>query len=764
MKTPSSLPLLLLFAALPAAASELKAPARCDTEFLNKVANDFKAGGIVVDADRIVNKTANGLTIPALKLSEAKTCDAGTWRHLASGTPIAWRNAELGKHWDATNAGANAGVVLVADDFFKVFDAKAKAVLDAADAVIAAAAQLGLVTTADTAKTFGELLPEASGGQFRALKPKTVTAVAAAAQTTALPPEQFGPTLRKVIDETGAASAGGSAVKDFRLAVLALNQELGDRGVSRAEVVKRLGAGAHATIKDFTPGLPASYVRPKTEEFAVDAKFKAALEALIGAGAVPALDDKTARNGALLDSADLAVRNLVAIRASQVEQIVALAKEKLKGKTITQLEATLRAAGTVKSAPNALAAAVFSTLAQTPEYARLDSLYENNSQKPGWTDTQEAKDIFAAREAMKNAALSAEVVADPASGRKAVVYTPQGGKRIALGSLVPSSVENDPAARERAAAVISRFIVEGSLADAKTKAVVAAVAGEAPVGQPLQTGLTSAEGRLAAEVPLPPASKKIKEGAAGCDSPRDLARNDYETYAARQRAAASQMAGANVRSRNDVESVRLGALTAAAAECKKRKDAAAGIKQDHFDDAAIAQGERAKAAADAEAACAADVAAIETAAKDKIAALATLEAGANNPAALTAKADADLAAGFAVAIAASVETLRKDYTTAGNARLRKLADLTGNSSRLTTYTALWFARDWPLDASKKTELEAAVAACAKALGLGGEKISYRNPDNPDSVDKHCKVNENLTKFIVDSKGTNRPVPAAPEVK
>lgn len=757
MKTPSFLLLLVLVSALPAAA-QIKAGQRCDTAFLEKVVNDFKAGGIVAD-DRIGTKSANGVTIPALKFNEAKTCDAATWRHLASGTPLVWRNADAGKYWDAGNAGPNAALVLVADDFFKAFDPKALKVLAAADAVIEAGVQLGVITAAEAAKPLSELLKGASGGPFGALKPKTVTPVAAEKQAANVPPEQIGPTLRKLLDETGAAKGGGAAVMDFRLAVLALNAELGNLGGSNAAVVKRAGVGLPA-VKDFTPGLPNGYVLAKVEKAAAldDAKFGAALQALIGAGATPALDDAAPRAGALLEPVDLGLRNLVAVRAAQVEQIVAAAKVRLKGGKISAVETAVRAAGAVSGLPkDSLAAAVLQTLSQTPEYARLDVLYENNKRDKGdaWVNSADGQAIAAAREDMKAAALSAKI--ETVDGLKAVVFT-QGGKKTVLGSLVPSSVESETAARSDAAAIISRFIADGAVGDAKYQSVMAAIGGEGQPGQPLNVALKPGESAVAKVVP--PATKKIQDGAAGCANPADLIRNDYETYAARQRAAAAEMAGGNVRSRNDVEKKRLEALAVSDVACKKKKAGAASIKQDYFDDAAIAKAAREKAAGEAEAWCAGDKKAIEEAAGAKIKELAALEAGDRSPVKLRAKADADLAASFAVAVAASVETLRKDYTTASSPRLKKLSAATGNSPRLTAFTALWFAKEWPLDPSKKAELEAALAGCSLDLGLGDARYSpfYRSPDNPDNVDKYCKVHEKLTKYIADSKGSNRPAP------
>lgn len=772
MKTPSSLPLLILLAALPAAA-EVKPGDRCDTAFLEKVAHDFGAGAVVTDADRIISKSANGMTIPALKPAEPKTCDAATWRHLADGSPVVWRNADAKKYWDAGNAGLNASLLLIVNDFYTAVDPKAAAVLAAADAVIEAGAQLGVVTTADGVKSLSELLKGASGGQFGALKPKTVTAVEAGKQTANLPPDQIGTVLRKLLDEKGAAKAGGSAVMTFRLAVLALDAEIGRLGASNEAVVKRAGTALPA-VKDFTPGLPKDHVAQKADKATAldDAKFGVSLAALIGAGATPALDSAAPRAGSLLEPIDLGLRNLIAIRAAQVEQIVAAAKTRLSdGKSITDVEVAARAAGGAKSASNPLAAAVFEKMAKTPEYARLDALYENNKRDQGdaWVNSATGKQVFEERKKMQDAALSARIEKAP-DGTKSVVYT-QGGKTTALGSLVPSSVEKNP---DDAAEIITQFILEGTVADAKYQGVVSAIGGAGQPGKPLNTGLTSAENDLGKTAPVPPALQKIKDGSAGCESPKDLVRNDYETYAARKRSAAADMAGDNVKSRNDVEKKRLEQLEASAEACKKKKEDAQSIKQDYFDDAAVAKAAREKALGEAEAWCAADKKAIEDAAQAKISDLATHEAGDRDPAKLRAQADADLAAAFGVAITASIDSLRKDYTTPGNKRITcnpnqgdctekenfKLTEMTHGSPRLTVFTGLWFATEWPTDKSKQKEAEAAIAECSKALGLGDadKSPSYHNPEDPDNVDNYCKVNERITKYIREVKGMNKPVP------
>lgn len=766
MKTPSYLPLILLVAALPASA-EIKAGDRCDTAFLEKVSHDFGAGGIVADAARIENRSVAGVTVPVLKFEEATTCDATIWRHLVTANPRAYRNAEVGRHWDKSNAGGNAAVLLIASDFFKAFDLKTAEFFAAADAVIDAGVLLGVATSVDSTKPLSEVVKGASGGVIGAHKAKTVTVVESG--KTNAGPEQLGPTLRKLVDETGATKGGGQAVVRFRLAVLALEAELGRLGASNAAVVKRVG-NALPTAKDFLPGLPSGYVTLKADKATAldDAKFGVGLAALIGAGAVPALDSTAARTGSALESVDLGLRNLVAIRADQVEKIVALAKARLKGGKVTDIEAAARAAGEGKKAPNPLAAAVFERVAGTPEYMRLDVLYENNKREKGdaWVSSPEGKAVYEERQKLKDSAFSAKIE------NGAVVFT-QGGRTTALGSLVPSVVESDPAARSDAAAVISRYIIDGTVSDAKYKAVVAAVGGDGQPGAPLDTGLTG--GEVAVSKDVPPATKKIREGSQGCEDARDLVNNDYEIYASRKRSAAADLATANVRTRNGIEAWRNNQLEASEKKCQQKKDEALSIKQDYFDDPAVAKAAKKKAWDAAVAWCAADKEGIEDAAKTKFADFAARVETDRNPNRLVAQADADLAAAFGVAIAASIDTLRKDYTTKGNARITciestevdcslkenwKLTEITRGSPKLTVFTALWFATEWPQEASKKEVLEASIASCAKALGLGDtdRRPSYRNPDDPNNVDSYCKVNEKITAYIKNVKGLNKPVP------
>ena len=723
---------------------------RCNTDFLETLA---KTRGVATP-DEPAGASHK------LNFGDPKVCDAATWRHLAFGDPLVWRNADMKNHWGFGSDGYRASLLLVADDFFRAFDPRALEVLTAADFVIRAAEDLGIVTTADSEKSLSELLPGASGGPFGALKPKTVLFVSEGEQTAKISRDQLGPTFRLLLDERGESKGGGTAVLRFRRAVFALNAELGRRGDSNTVVLRRMGK-VLPNVNDFTPGLSNNYVYVAGKDAVLDdVKFGRMLESLVGAGDPSALDAAAPRADALLDRVDIGVRNLLAIRASQVEQIVTAAKTRLGKKTITQLEVSARAAEAVKDMPaDSLPAAVLQRLAETPQYARLDSLYENRKRREGdvWVNSTAGQAMAAARDNLKAAALSATI--EEVGGQKAVVFT-QDGRKKRLRSLVPDNVEGDPAVRADAAAIISRLIIEGLPTDAKFQAARAAIRGAGQPGQPLRPNLTAAAAAVSRDVP--PAIQKIKGGAAGCESPKDLVRNDYEKYAARQRAAAVAMAGANSRSRRDIEKKRDQEIEAVEIRCNKELEAAAAIKKDYFDARIVVERARKRAKDKILERCIAQRQAINVAAQARFEKLAAQEQGDRNPDALRGQARADVAAGFRLAIASSVETLRKEYTTAGSPRLRELSRMTGDSPRLTWYTGRWFELNWPLDPSdaSKLKLTTAIGACANALGLDETKLgsSYRNPENPNNVDRYCKIKEELKSLIISRANQSARIP------
>lgn len=768
MKTPSSLALLLLFAALPAAADPASG-ARCDVKWLEESQAILSQPGRTV-VDGRVKVEGNAVR---LVFGDPKTCDAATWRHLAvespvgddftldqrtgkpvNGTYLRWNNPAAGDFWKNATAAQQIGLLLAVNDFYAAVDAKAASVNAAGDAVLDAAKSLGLADYASSDKSLAQLAVGASGGASGAIKPRLAKIDKIVPAT--LPPDQLGPTMRKLVVDGGGL---GDAVIAFRVAVLELQAELGRQSRSVANLKKRV-SGAPDSLRDFTLGVPKDFSPVAADPtVAKDAeKYTKALAAIAGKEPRTEFKDQGLTKEALLDSVDLGVRNLVAIRSAEVDKIHLLAKKNLGEKTIAQFEAGARASAVGAQAPNPLAAATFKAMAGTAEYSKLDMLYENNKARQGdaWVNSKEGKEMAAAREELKAAAFSAQIETDKDSGRKQVVYTHNGVKTV-LSGLVPSSVDATDESRAAAAAIISRSILEGALETAKKDAILAALKGDGQPGVDLPAVKT---GTIIAPKDIPPATKKIKDGAAGCDNPKDLVRNDYETYAARQNAAAAEMASGNVRSRNDVEKKRLEQLAAADAVCKQEKAAAAAIKQDYFDDAAVAKGERERAGAAADAKCVAAKQAIEEAAQAKIAAIAAAEKGDRDPAKILAATATDLEAGFAVAIDGSVDALKADYLKAGSLRQKKLAEITGNSPRVAEYTGMYFAEAWPKDPSMKDKKQAAISACAKALGFGDPKGGgkYKTPDNPDNVDKHCKVNEGLLAYIASKKGTNRPAP------
>lgn len=107
-----------------------------------------------------------------------------------------------------------------------------------------------------------------------------------------------------------------------------------------------------------------------------------------------------------------------------------------------------------------LGIATMRLLSHEAVYAQIDVLYERRSREngAGWTDTPEAKSIFALRKGLQDAALSAKV--EPVDGRPKVVFTPLHSKQIVLGNLVPSVVETDADVRANVAAAICDLIID----------------------------------------------------------------------------------------------------------------------------------------------------------------------------------------------------------------------------------------------------------------------------------------------------------------
>lgn len=759
MKTPSSLALILLCAALPAAA-EPKPGQRCDSEWLEKTQALMSQSGRTVSDER-VEIVGDKVT---LKFGHAKSCDAATWRQLATAEPaggaaLRWRNEAAGNFWKEATVAQHIGLVLVVNDFFGSVDARAAAIVAAGDEVLDAAKALGFADFTVSEKSLAELSKGASGGPTGAIKPRLVTIREEGKKTPAtVAPEQLLPTMRKLIND--GPTLGDSIIK-FRVAVLALEAELGRLGASDDFLKKRV-SGTIAGLTDFTSGLPKEFVLVEAERANAlkNEKYGTALTALVGPGTVPELGDQVLRGAALLDPVDLGLRNLIAVRSAQVDKVFEAVKKHLNGRTLAQYGVSARtAAEAAKQPENSLSAAVVKRLEESSDYAALDSMYAGNIERHGadWAKTPDGLAMAKAKEDMLAAARTAKVDIQ-ADGRKVVTFT-QNGKKVLLTSVVPSAVENNASVRNDVAGMISRFIVAGAKEDARNKAVWAAIGGAGQPGQTLDTGLGTSERELART--LPPVPKAIKEGAAGCDNPKDLIRNDYETYAARKRAAAAAAGAASGLSRAEIEKAMVEDVAALALACKKKEEEAAALPKDFFDSPAVVKSKRDAAVAAVKAQCAEDKGKIEAKAKADIdAAGVTAAKRKADEEKLRKESNDELTKSFKDSIIRSVEVLRKDYTTTGSPRLKKLAEMTGNSSKLTAFTQFWFDKEWPVDAARQADLQAAVDACAKALGLedASDSPSYRNPEKPDTVDKHCKISEKLTAYIKSVADTNQQVP------
>ena len=516
-------------------------------------------------------------------------------------------------------------------------------------------------------------------------------------------------------------------------------------------------------MKDFVAGLPSGFVFAKEADTASnDVKFASALKLLVGDA--KALEDVSA--GGLLESVDIGARNLVAVRAVQIEQIVAAAKEKLKDKTITGIEASAQAALAARAQPtNKLGADVLRRLSETPEFEKLNELYRTASADASPAGVTRAKLILAERNKLEVAALSATVAEDPTTKKQVVQYTQSpGATPTTFNNIVPESL-NDDATRANKAAIIARFILAGAKNDASYQAVMAAVGGDGQRGGSLESGLANGAEREAAKQ-VPAAYQAIKDGAAGCESPKDAFRNDLNTYAARQRERAADKTTSNQNVVAKINEDRDAALEKNKTTCSLELEAAGALQKKHdFESVASLEARRSAARDAAKIACDKRVIDITKVADDALAARVIAEQKDNADLIIQA-ADKTVTDGLKAQLRQSVKTLRAQYLARSSARQKKLikdAGLSGPGGQLDGYTTTWFDDNWPgvtleatLPASAK--LQAAIDACAQKLGLGesvGSKNapSYVNPQSTDKVADACGIHDSLSKSVKAEIGT-----------
>ncbi len=760
MKTPSSLLLLVLFAAMPAAAQRVP-PQRCDDKWLEATqATMSKPGGAVSDARVYVSN--NAVKLMALK---PETCDAGTWLQLGKGEIVpdgsralfGFRNPAVSKFWDNAPIDRQIGLILVVSDFYKALDPKIAEVLAAGEEVIAAAADIGLVVAADAPKAHLDFLKANSGGAMAAAAPKLVSfTVPDDKKSGTVIPADVDKTWRKLLDEKGEVNAGGQSILRFRMAVLALGVEIVKQGKSSEAVKRRIGNDAKGEpllpgVNDFTTGL-SGFSSPKADQRSAsdDAAFAKAVRAMTGEGTA-AMDTADLRVNSILDTVDLGLRNFIAVRAEQIDKIVVAARGRLNGKTITAIAVAARAGADARTAKNPLGEAAMKSLGETAEYQKLDALYTKISGQAKTPANDAAlQSIEEQRNEMRAAALSATVQADPATGRKEVVFT-QGNRPAVLGSFVPP-VEGKEGDADRASVgdVIAGLIVDRAKGNPRYQGLVAAIGGKDPSAPP------TAPEEVAVSKDVPPEIAPVKKEAAGCEKPKDIISNDHEKYASRQRAAAAEKVTDNQRVRAKLTSESTAKLAEAETECKRDRAEAARTKDGDFSSGGANARNRANAVGEADKRCEAakkKIAEDLTAALDKVKVEDAAKAADN----INVEANKVLAASFRKSIEVSVASLRHEYLTADSSRQNKLireAKLSGPSSSLDGFVKLWFNKNWPPEPETTANPKPAVTACASALGLDDKdkSPSYRNPENPDKIAEYCKVHEDLVKFVVDWKG------------
>lgn len=760
MKTPS---FLLLAAALASAspASAAREPhQRCDTEFLERTASVFGEGGVYREQRIQIQNVLKpgGGTIEKMRLShlnENVVCDATVDWHIRKRSSSGVRNPKVMGILDTADAGGQARILLVIDDFYKDFDAKALAAVAAADAALDAAAKLGLVESpkepAAGAKSMSELIPvsnadsrPATGGAIGAHVPRAVTLLEPGKQNRAdLPVEEVGAAFRELL---GGGGLPGNAVLAFRQAVLGLGMELEKHGKSDALVKKRLGLAVEG-IKDFTPGLGSFKALPATKENLTNAeKYKAGLHALVGASAVPDIGDRTERQDAMLDAVDVGLRNLIAIRSDQLDKIMELAKGRLGGKSVSQYETSLRLAAertSRKVGENTLAAATLEALAGDKDYQDLDRLYHDALRRAGGDASKLEPGEKAAGEALQRIQAAAATAVTKTGDKAEISYTMDGkadGRRVTMPSVVPADVESDERTRRDVAGEIARDIVAGNLGDAKPAAALAALRGREPQADPVPEGVKPP---VAADRPPKPRTAwdaLADSSDAGCGmNPANLMRGKAERAALRQAERAAEDATEMSEARRRLQDELRGELQTINDACDREiADIRAKPRSARLTEEAKAAQIQEEVNA-AEARCNGRLEAKEKEFAPRIEAVKRETQDANAQAALV-RAEGERAKWYEEGVPQALDELLEDYTKGD--RRAALVARTFDDEMVNDDVARFF-RDLP--PSFKTD-------CAKALGYDADPAKGRFSDPaklkdpvPGEVEKNCRASVSVHK-------------------
>jgi hypothetical protein len=290
------------------------------------------------------------------------------------------------------------------------------------------------------------------------------------------------------------------------------------------------------------------------------------------------------------------------------------------------------------------------------------------------------------------------------------------------------------------------MILSGARGDAKFNGVIASVMGSAEPGGNLTADQRSLAPETSRDAAPQNAWERLKDSkGAGCGSPADLTRGRMERYAQRQRNSRAEAAAESSVRRADIQARRTAAQEADAAACDALVAAAQARRLDPALSERAAGQERERLVREARAQCDRVAAATTQRFEQELAAVTTADADAERRA---TEGNAEIQRAYDEGIAAAAVALQRDYTTAGNARRRRLSERTRFDEE--------FLRKSTIDEFFATVVSAEgwTARCRSDLGFreGASVGGYRDP-TPDNVDRHCKVQDGLVRAVEATRGT-----------
>lgn len=795
MMTPR-LPLLALAAALSTSAAAAELPRRCSADWLKKTAAVVSQGGAPANADKaLVEEAIEGGTRLVVDLNAASfPCDAPLKRYLAVQAPVGepvldaktgkpvggvmWAWADDGTR-DAWRKGLDQQLRILAatDELYSTVDAKGRAVLEKADAVVDAAVKLGVAAKKDGAALDKLKTAGYTGAAYEKEKAYTIEAPASAPATA---PADMKAALSALLKDppTPKAAKGKPAPKPgapvlgpaplaFRKAVIALASELAIRSARRDLLQKQ---GVDAGVKtDFAQGSKVNGFAAFAEGpngipdnvASKDANYNAALSYLTDPKIV-AGDDPATHDSAALSRLDFGLRNLIASRAAAVDAAVAAARKRLNGATVKSALATvdrdanagdpLRSSS--KLAPAAdMSAGVLAKLQGSKDFADLNALFEArskaaaadpNSPAAKWMASPQGQEAKAKLDTMRADAKATAVAGDQ------LQYS-VGGAKFSSPVRVPG-LKND-AYRGAIQDAVVTAIMKGSPFSAELQAALAAFRND-PAAAPLSPEQAATAGKL------PPVEAKPAEPASAWDKIAQAtpAPGWFSSYQGRiqkyqdeeHEKAAAEAAAASTK-RREVQRAADAARAAESRKCDDEKKEISGREADPLWKPEVA----AKWRSDMLAAKGKECEGRVQGAFDKVVADAHL----TDPVAVDearkkriADADALVAKAYADGIMASVGELHKEYRDDKSDRARKAA---AESKFYTFYGKHldlvdgYFKKTWE---DKKDE---STGACRGLLWhpAKGEDVAaeFRDPTR-DNVDDRC-VHKGLVSHLKGYIGT-----------